>query len=268
MKNVIVSLFMVLMGLSMSVSAKPLDFALGASGLAESMAPLAMVMDQQYFEIESIQTSPVTEGQSHSQFPSMLDCSTSDTSAAQGRINGAWEVSLDEIINTGKKIWSVIVDGKPVVNIHRDVAHALPHGITCWSELEGWQIPRSQVYRSVYINKLKQTVVDFTYRVSYIAGGQYQGKGHYILQATVAPAEIYVAWGFTFDVTASVPAVFNMGTRENPVAGLQLNLQWILDTTVNRHEVEEQFFVNGLGVFQKMQAIDFSPGTSTSSSKE
>jgi len=129
--------------------------------------------------------------------------------------------------------------------------------IHCWSDLEGWQAPQSKKWRSVYMNKLGDKVVDFTYRVSFIPGGQYMGQGRYLIQATIVPAEIFVAWGFDFNVQVSVPAVFNMGTRADPVAGMQLNLKWILNTTINHHEVEEQFFINGLGVFEKMQSANF-----------
>jgi hypothetical protein len=225
-------------------------------GLLYSAAGMAADSSELYYEIANVKVAPVVETFDQNTKPVMGNCQ-SGGAASPSDVGGDLDnisVIIDKIINIGKKIWSLVEAGKPVFNVKTDVAHALPAGIQCWYDLESWQAPQSKSWRITYENKLGGKVVEFVYRVSYIAGGQYKGQGHYITQATISPAEIYVAWGYKFNVEGSVPSVFNMGSRENPIAGMQMNIKWSVDTSLNHHEVQEQFFVNGLGEFQKMQS--------------
>jgi hypothetical protein len=208
-----------------------------------------------YYQIDTMSVTPVIEKAGSFPTPVMGQCDD-DAPAQTDDIHkdlDDTDIILDKIINIGKKIWALVDSGRPVLNVKTDVAHALPVGVKCWSDLENWQAPRSQAWKVTYNNKLGGKVVEFVYRVSYIAGGQYKGQGHYVTQATMAPAEIYVAWGYKFDVVGSVPSVFNIGSTKSPVAGMQMNLKWTVDTVMNHHEQDVQFYINGLGEMQKMQ---------------
>lgn len=221
---------------------------------------LAMASNEseRYFRLGRVITVPVIE--SNDSKPVMDRC-TPGSSANRKEIGDEIDgvgVIIDKIVNIGKKVWAIIEMGRPVYNVKTDVAHALPAGIECWSDLENWKAPQSKAWKVTYENQMGGKVVEFVYRVSYIAGGQYKGLGHYITQATVSVASLYVAWGYKFNVEGSVPSVFNMGTRANPVAGMQLNMKWSVDTVINHHEKDQQFYVNGLGEFQKMQGQESS----------
>ncbi len=156
------------------------------------------------------------------------------------------EVVVDQIINIGKKIFAVIDAGRPVVNIKLDTANALPAGVTCWSDLSGWSMPKSKVYNVVYENGLGMSVVDFTYRVIFTSGGSVDGTGKYITNATFLPANLSVAWGFKFDAKGAIPSVFNMGSRQTPVAGMQMNLEWKVTSPVAHEQAVESFHVSGM----------------------
>lgn len=162
------------------------------------------------------------------------------------------EVVVDRIINIGKKIWAVVDAGRPVVNVKTDVAHALPAGLHCWSDLAGWSIPNSKVYEVTYKNGFDMEVVKFAYRVLYTSGGSYNGTGKYIANATIVPAKMYVAWGFNFDVQAQVPLVFNSGSVQSPVGGMQLDIRWKVHNALNISEQAESFYIGGNGEFKKL----------------
>ena len=163
------------------------------------------------------------------------------------------DIIVDKIINIGKKIWAIVEAGKPVVNVKVDTANALPAGIRCWNELEGWQAPTSKLYEMAYINGFGHAAVTYNFRVSFIAGGSYKGQGKYITLASVQPAKIDVAWGFRFDATATVPMVFNQGTHADPLAGMQLDMNWQVKSPLQEIQQAENFFVNGAGVLEKLK---------------
>ena len=165
----------------------------------------------------------------------------------------AIDIIVDKIINIGKKIWAIVDAGKPVVNVKVDTANALPAGVRCWDELEGWQAPTSKLYQMAYENGFGSTVVAYNFRVSFISGGSYKGQGKYITLASVQPAKIEVAWGFRFDAVANVPMVFNQGSHVDPLAGMQLAMNWQVSSPLKQIQQAENFFINGAGVIQKLK---------------
>ena len=154
-------------------------------------------------------------------------------------------IILDKIVNLGKKVWALVETGRPVVNITTYTANALPAGLQCWSDLAGWQIPQSKVYRVQYENAYGMNVVDFAYRVTFTAGGNLNGHGKFLTNATIAPADLNVSWGFNITANAEVPSVFNMGTKEDPVAGMQMLMKWNIKTVMSHVEQAETFYVGG-----------------------
>ncbi len=163
------------------------------------------------------------------------------------------DVIVDKIINIGKKIWAIVDAGRPVVNVKMDTANALPAGVRCWDELEGWQAPTSKLYQVSYENGFGADVVSYSFRVSFISGGSYKGQGKYLTLATVQPANIDVSWGFRFDANATVPMVFNQGTKANPVAGMQMAMNWQVTSPLSHIQQAESFFMNGNGDFKKLK---------------
>lgn len=158
---------------------------------------------------------------------------------------------LDKIIAVGEKLWKIIEAGRPVVSFKAPVVHALPMSVTCWHQLERWQMPQSQLYETVYKNKLGMKVVTFRFRVSYAAGGQVNGVGAYLANVTVQPAELKVSWGFDFDAEVEVGRTLNTGTHANPVAGLQLLVRWRVKNVMNDMQSSENFFVQGDGMLKR-----------------
>lgn len=163
------------------------------------------------------------------------------------------EVVVDRIINIGKKLWAILDAGRPVVNVKTYTANALPQGLTCWSDLTGWNVPKSKVYKVVYENAYGADVVTFAYRVSFTAGGSLNGQGKYITNATIMPADIDVSWGFSLDAQAEVPSVFNTGTKESPVAGMQMLMKWQVKSVMSDLQQAETFYVGGNNVLKHLE---------------
>jgi hypothetical protein len=179
------------------------------------------------------------------------DCNVQDNSTFEGPLDQL-DIVVDKIINIGKKIWDVVLKGSPVVNTKMETANALPKGLKCWSDLQGWSIPKWKVYQITYTNSLDMTVADFKYRIVYTSGGNYNGVGKYITNATLMPADLNVNWGFDFNAEGKVPSVFNRGTKEAPIAGMQLVLNWSVVSAFQHFETSESFYVGGDGEFVHM----------------
>ena len=240
--------------------------SLAVFALTTGVATSSFAMDKAYFEIKNVKVTEVTEQYSglmatnkqvlpqecSSQRPLRAVRSNEAAMPAVGPLD-AVEAIVDQIINIGKKIFAIVAAGTPVVNINLDTANALPQGVTCWSDLAGWQVPNSKVYNVVYENGFGMEVVNFTYRVMFTAGGNVDGIGQYITNATFLPADLSVGWGFKFDANAQIPSVFNMGSRKDPVAGMQMNLAWKLTSPVAHEQSVESFHVSGKNVLLHMQ---------------
>jgi len=169
----------------------------------------------------------------------------------------AFDFALDKVINIGKKIWTIVEAGAPVIDISTDVATALPQSNNgqpvCWTQFEKWQAPQSRVFGVVAKNYLGMEVVRLKYRVLFIAGGQIDGKGHYIGYATVQPSEIKVAWAYNLKVEVKAPVVFNVGTAQDPVAGMNLEIIYTVKAGLPTLMESKVYYITGLGQFEELE---------------
>lgn len=198
-----------------------------------------------YYQIDQVLVTEVT-GLLPSDFD--MNFSADDCAAVTPMAVNPFEstaIWIDQVVNLGQKIYKIVEEGKPVFAMNVQSSSAIPKGLTCWTQLSGWNTPQTQVFRVTYKNVYGMSVVDFTYRVGFVAGGSYQGKGKYVAQAQITPAAVDVLWGFNLNAVVEVPQVYNQGTPENPVAGIQLTLKWTVDTVLQHQERSEVFFVNG-----------------------
>ena len=152
-----------------------------------------------------------------------------------------------DIVTVGEKIWQIVEAGKPVVSVQVPVAFALPRGLTCWTDLDHWQVPRTQTYEVRYKNYFGVEVVHFRFRLQYTYGGGNDGVGRYLANVTVMPAELNVAWGYDFNAVVEVEQAVNMGSKKDPLAGLELNLKWTVKTVLKESDNSFHFFVQGDG---------------------
>lgn len=163
-------------------------------------------------------------------------------------------VILDSIINNGRKMWKIIEDNKPVVDIRAQYATALPEGVKGWASMGGWQPPKGVIYALTAKNVYGVTVINVRYQVLRTYGGSYKGKGKYLTAVTVEPLLVEVAWGYKYAMEASVPdtSIVNMGTTENPLAAMMVQLSWRIQTAVKDSQGKDLYLLQGDGSLREI----------------
>jgi hypothetical protein len=163
------------------------------------------------------------------------------------------EVAIDKVINIGKKLWAIVDANRPVVELQTNTANALPLGVASWDALEGWEAPTSKLFTHTYRNLWRIKVVQFSYRVIYTWGGSLDGKGRYLANVTVIPADVDVISGYKLNAQASVPSVLNASrVKGEPLAAAELLVTWKVETALKHSRRSRSFYVRGDGVFKDL----------------
>jgi len=161
-------------------------------------------------------------------------------------------VSIDKIIMLGKKIWDIIVKNKPVVNTKTDIAHIVPQGTSEWTDLHGWDMPKTYRAASTFKNGFGTTVVDLSFLVTFSPNGKFDDQGHYIANLTILSETVDVLWGYNVDATANINKALNIGTKKDPIAATQVDINWKVKTVLKHSEKTLSLFVDGNGLTKRL----------------
>lgn len=164
-------------------------------------------------------------------------------------VNGDWNT----IVLIGEKILEIVKANQPVVNVKRDVVHAVPAGVTSWQELAGWKAPMTKVYRIKIDNLYGINVVDVRVKVSAMWGGNAGGRGAYLSNVVTVPSNVYVAWGWTLDLWSENRDPVNAGSYEYPVAGLGFDIRYRAKTMLNDLQGTQDYYLTGDGQIQVLE---------------
>ncbi|MCC6137906.1 MAG: hypothetical protein IT287_04695 [Bdellovibrionaceae bacterium] len=154
---------------------------------------------------------------------------------------------LQELITLGEKIWQIVKDGAPTLNFASNSASAVPASAVCAFNLSGWSIPYSRTYKLYYENLYGSKVVEFTYKLIFSYGGNYQGRGAYLANVTIHPVDVQVGWGQNFDASVSIANVLNVGQADDPIAGMEVALEWNVKNVLNNFKSRRIYFIDGKG---------------------
>lgn len=154
---------------------------------------------------------------------------------------------LQEILTIGEKIWQIVKDNQPTVNFTSHTASAIPAVAACPFNLSGWSIPYSRTYKLSYENLWGSSVVDFTFKIIFSYGGNFNGRGSYLANVTVHPVHVSAAWGQNFDASVVIANAINVGTAEHPVAGMEVGIDWNVKNVFNNIKSRRIYFVDGRG---------------------
>jgi len=162
--------------------------------------------------------------------------------------------AIDKIVNIGSKVWDMVIANKPVVKVENKYATALPMGVKNAGELSGWSKPRSYLISFYFENLYGIDVIRVSYKVTYVYGGSYGGKGKYLAGVWAIPVNIEVMWGFSFNMQAYVPdaTVVNVGTSSNPIAALQLKVSWSASSLLKEIDGTGVYYIQGDGYFEEI----------------
>ena len=161
---------------------------------------------------------------------------------------------IDNIVNLADKIWTILDKNRPVVTISTTYASAVPYGTSHWTQLQGWSTPLTKRYAFSIKNGYGSEVVKVIYQVHCTHSGNYQGKGKFLTGVTIEPLTVTAPWGYKVDLLAEVPdsTVANVGTHENPIASMQVQLKWKISTTFSSVDQKVIYYVQGDGLIQEI----------------
>ncbi len=155
-------------------------------------------------------------------------------------------------IALGKKAWDVVVANKPVVNVSTTRISVLPNDKSAWGQMSGWQRPYARSFSYVATNLLGLDVVKQTYTLTYNYGGQLNGKGAFLANATIIPSDINVMWGYELDTNVQVGQIVNIGTVENPIPGVEFQLKRTVKTILREETSTDCYFIQGNGAMKQI----------------
>jgi len=202
-----------------------------------------------YYDFE-LATVEVVESELDASEVRALSQSACDEPTTMDALDGI--IDLNRILNVGAKVWKIIQDNKPVVESKSAIANALPFGVTCWETLTNWKYPVARSYRYKYKNGFGMTVVNIQFKVIATPGGQYKGRGSYLSNVSVFPETLDVAWGYKVEANATMLTPVNMGTELYPIAGMEAQINWAVDTPLKHMQSTNAVFVSGLGQIREL----------------
>jgi hypothetical protein len=71
--------------------------------------------------------------------------------------------------------------------------------------------------------------------------------GAYLANVSIHPQEIQVKWGQSFDANVRIANSLNLGSQQDPIAGLELSLEWTITNPITEIQSKRVYFVDGLG---------------------
>ncbi len=203
---------------------------------AENTKPNEFFLQPEYFQVQSLEV--VRYGDDTETAPQ------TEVIPVESR-----EITPEQIINILKKIYDFVKENKPVVNTSIDQAAAVPQGINSWQQMAGWREKHTGQYTILYKNLYGMEVVKIVVRVHFYHSGNYNNVGKYITCATVSIDEMNVMWGYTLNATVKIPdsGIVNIGTNQNPVAGMKMFVNWVVTTILQHQEGTLTFSLDGNG---------------------
>jgi hypothetical protein len=150
-------------------------------------------------------------------------------------------------MTVGQKIWEVVRNNQPVINVKTQSISVLPDVSPNWTEMETWRGPMAKSYTISAKNLYGATVISHTYTVAFHYGGSLYGRGQFLANATIIPTNVSVSWGFTLNSQVNTGQPLNTGTRANPIPGVDLGLEWSMSSVLKKTQGVDQFHVRGDG---------------------
>jgi len=158
-------------------------------------------------------------------------------------------------VTLGTKAWDVIIANKPVANVSSNRVSVMPMSQADWAKMDGWRGPFAKNYQITATNYFGNVVVLHEYTISFSYGGQLQGQGQYIANATMIPTKVTVGWGYTLGSKVEVADVINVGTTTNPVPAVNMQLDWSIDTVLKHSQGAETYLLKGSGSVDRINPL-------------
>ncbi len=177
--------------------------------------------------------------------------------AGPSRIETAGKVisTARDLVALGEDIYRLVSHGKPNVTTAFDPISVIPKVSGAPVDIldtESWSMPTKRTYAITLKNVYSIDVITFRYSIIFSYNGAYNGKGAYITAAQIQPEYVNVLWGFDFSATMKLGGIQNQGTRDNPIAGATLLMQYTASNVINSRTYVDSYFITGRGGFRKL----------------
>jgi hypothetical protein len=215
----------------------------------------------QKIEVREITTSDRFNGRIESLLKNQA-AHLSNSGASAGAIAGPIigiitdPTNIEAWITLGDKAWQVVMANKPVSNVTTKRVSVLPQSQQDWTGMDSWQGPAHKTYVVEAKNLYGISVVSHVYTLAFNYGGKINGKGQFLANATIIPSNVQVAWGYTLNSGVDVGETLNMGAKDSPTPGVDLQLSWTVDTFLKHIEARDDFFVRGDGQVVRMNGTN------------
>lgn len=157
-------------------------------------------------------------------------------------------------ITVGRLVYDLVKNNRPVTDVKLDQSvSVMPVDPKNWNQMAGWKGPFYKTYRIDYKNMGGlNTSISMTYQISYFARGSFKGKGQYLADVKVKPTNVYVVWGHNFSAAVETSEVVNMGTEENPIPAIHLQVKYKTSTILQSDSNDIGFVIRGDGQLIEM----------------
>lgn len=159
-----------------------------------------------------------------------------------------------DLVALGEDVYKLVVKGRPTITTNYAPISVIPRlngQPVDIMETENWKIPVKRTYEVLYKNLFRMHVVKFRYSVIYSYGGTYNETGAYLTAVQIIPESMNVLFGYDFTATMKLGGIQNNGTRQNPIAGATLLLEYTVRTILMANTEVRTVFVTGQGGYKK-----------------
>ena len=158
------------------------------------------------------------------------------------------QITLSQLITLGEHVWNFIVNNRPSVQYQAISSSIVPSGITNWNELQGWQVPVTKVYEKQIKNFWGYvTRASLRYRITFVPGGSYNGKGKYLGEISLVPITLRGSIGQNVKLNANLSSPLNYGTDSDPIATTHLVVTWSKSGILSDYVDSAEYLISGTG---------------------
>ena len=161
-----------------------------------------------------------------------------------------------DLVALGEGVYVLVKKGQPHVTTAYSPVSVLPRdGARNYVDIldtENWRRPISRVTTVQFKNVYGFAIASLEYRVIFAYGGSYNGKGAYISAAQIVPSSAWAMFGVDLNAEMKVLGLTNHGTRENPVAGILLQISYKVQTILSSISRNDTFHITGKGQITKL----------------
>lgn len=160
-----------------------------------------------------------------------------------------------DLVALGEDLYRLVVKGKPTNTTRYAPISVVPrvNGQDAYAlDIAYSKEPVKKTYEVVYKNMYGMEVVKFRYSVMYSYGGTYEGRGAYLLGVQVTPDSVSTLFGYDFTATMKLGGIQNLGSREDPIAGATVLIEYTVSTIIKANNEVDSYFISGKGKFKEI----------------